>query len=318
MEEDRKLYPLRFRPLEDKYSWGTDEFKMADLGWRDSLVREGWLAGNSIGEIMDMYMDRVVGDDVFERFGRQFPLQVKYLRVSGRQALRVHPDDELASQRYDFLGREKFWYVVSAAEDARLYLGMRSAVSASDFIEACGKGDADAFLNCVRPKAGDVFVIPPGTVNAAAGNVVIAEVSESSPMDFRLCGPLPEEDADEFDPALGLVDALDFIDYGKFRKTALETFEVNVRTLDNILHIFTEEPDSFALFSCVCGEAEIRYGEDRTPLKEGETVLVPAECNDIFLVPLSKGTVVLESLCPTRPVEDPYINKDAAPTLPEE
>lgn len=318
MEEEKKLYPLRFRPLEDSYSWGTDEFKMADLGWRDSLVRSGWLAGNSIGEIMDMYMDRVVGDNVFEMFGRQFPLQVKYLRVSGRQALRVSPDDELASQRYDFLGREKFWYVVSAGEDARLYLGFRAETGARAFIDACSKGDADEFLNCVSPKAGDVFVIPPGTVNAAAGNVVIAEISESSPMDFRLCGPLPEEDADEFDPALGLVEALDFIDFGKFRKTSLKTFEVNVRALDNPLHIFTEEPDSFALYSCVAGEAEIRCGEEKVPLKEGETVLAPAECCDVFLVPLAKGTVVLESLCSARPGPDPYINPDAAPTLPDE
>lgn len=318
MEEERKLYPLRFRPLEDKYSWGTDEFRMADLGWRDSLVRDGWLSGNSIGEIMDMYMDRIVGEDVFSYFGRQFPIQVKYLRVNGRQALRVSPDDELASQRYDFLGREKYWYVVSAGEDARLFIGFRSETSAPDFIEACGKGNADAFLNSVRPKAGDVFVIPPGTVNAASGNVVIAEISESSPMDFRLCGHLPEEDADEFDPSLGLIEALDFIDFGKFRKTPLKSFEVNVRTLDNPLHIFSEEADSFALYSCVAGEAEVRCGGDKTPLKEGETVLVPAECNDIFLVPLSKGTVVLESLCPVRPAEDPYINKDAAPSLPDE
>lgn len=318
MEEDRKLYPLRFRPLEDKYSWGTDEFRLADLGWRDSLVRDGWLAGNSIGEIMDMYMDRIVGEDVFGVFGRQFPLQVRYLRVSGRQALRVCPDDELAAQRYDFLGREKYWYVVSAGNDARLFLGFRARTSAPDFIKACSEGDADPLLNCVRPKAGDVFVIPPGTVHAASGNVVIVEVSESSPMDFRLCGPAAEEDADEFEPSLGLVEALDFIDFEKYRKMPLKTFEVNVRPLDNPLHIFTEEADSFALYSCVCGDAEVRCGEDRTPLKEGETVLAPAECNDVFLVPLAKGTVVLESLCPVRPSEDPYINKDAAPTLPDE
>ena len=88
MEEEKKLYPLRFRPLEDTCSWGSESFLLADLGYRDTLVRDGWLAGNSIGEVMMLYMDRVVGDGVYDRFGRQFPLQVKYLRIDGRMSLR--------------------------------------------------------------------------------------------------------------------------------------------------------------------------------------------------------------------------------------
>ncbi len=59
--EEKKLYPLAFCSLADEYGWGTDEFLLADLGYRDSLIREGWLAGNAISEIMDTYLDRVVG-----------------------------------------------------------------------------------------------------------------------------------------------------------------------------------------------------------------------------------------------------------------
>ena len=55
--EEKKLYPLRFCTLLDEYGWGSDEFKIADLGYRDSLVRDGWLAGNAVSEVMDTYMD---------------------------------------------------------------------------------------------------------------------------------------------------------------------------------------------------------------------------------------------------------------------
>ena len=73
MTEEKKLYPLRFCSIQDEYVWGKDEFILADLGYRDSLVKDGWLAANTISEVMDTYLDRVVGDRVYEMYGRQFP-----------------------------------------------------------------------------------------------------------------------------------------------------------------------------------------------------------------------------------------------------
>ena len=79
MEELKKLYPMKFCALQDEYSWGSEEFKLADLGYRDSLVRDGWLAGNSLGELMDTYLDRVTGDRLYQYYGRQFPVCVRVL-----------------------------------------------------------------------------------------------------------------------------------------------------------------------------------------------------------------------------------------------
>lgn len=106
--EENALYPLKVCTLEDSYSWGKEEFKIADLGYRDSLLKEGWLAANSISELMDTYMDRIVGDTVFQVYGRQFPVQVKKISCKGKMPLRVHPDDKNAEYRYDALGKEKF------------------------------------------------------------------------------------------------------------------------------------------------------------------------------------------------------------------
>ena len=133
MEEEKKLYPFRFCTLQDDYPWGSEEFRLADLGYRDSLVREGWLAGNSIAEVMDTYLDRVVGEAAYDAYGRQFPVCVRLLHVRGRMPLRVHPDDETAAQRYDFLGKEKLWYVLRAGKDARLMAGFRRDADAGEF-----------------------------------------------------------------------------------------------------------------------------------------------------------------------------------------
>ena len=57
--EEKLLYPIKFCTLQDDYCWGSEVFKIADLGYRDSLVREGWLAGNSLSEVMDTYIEKM-------------------------------------------------------------------------------------------------------------------------------------------------------------------------------------------------------------------------------------------------------------------
>lgn len=337
MEEEKKLYPFRFCTLQDDYPWGSEEFKLADLGYRDSLVREGWLAGNSIAEVMDTYLDRVVGDNVYEYYGRQFPLCVRLLRVQGRMPLRVHPDDETAAQRYDFLGKEKVWYVLRAGRDARLQLGFRRDTDASEVYAGCLDGSVADLLNGIAPHAGQCLHIPAGTPHAASGDVEILEIAESSPMDFCLCGWGEEVHPDEFDTSLTLVEALDFVDYRRYRqafpdRTAgdapgserladLPQLRLDRLTLGAPLQI-RREGGPFLLYSCVRGAASVQLplagGQTLDfALRAGETMLVPAECLEFNLVPTERDTVLLESTV-IRADADPYINPAAEATLPED
>lgn len=338
MEEEKKLYPFKFCTLQDDYPWGSEEFKLADLGYRDSLVREGWLAGNSIAEVMDTYLDRVVGDNVYEYYGRQFPLCVRLLRVRGRMPLRVHPDDETAAQRYDFLGKEKLWYVLRAGRDARLQLGFLRDVDAAEVYAGCLDGSVEKLMNVIAPHAGQCLHIPAGTPHAAAGDVEILEIAESSPMDFCLCGWGEEVHPDEFDTSLTLVEALDFIGYKRFKNDGKAGYpagdapgserlaELPQLRLDRIrlgapIQI-RREGGPFLLYSCVRGAASVQLplagGQTLDfALRAGETMLVPAECLEFTLVPTERDTVLLESTV-IRADADPYINPAAEATLPED
>lgn len=337
MEEEKKLYPFRFCELEDNYAWGSEVFKLADLGYRDSLVHDGWLAANSIGEVMDMYMDRVVGDNVFEFWGRQFPVCVKVLNVKGKTPLMVHPDDETASQRYDFLGKEKLWYVTKAGRDAKVMAGFRKDTDASEVYAKCLDNSVEDILNVIAPHAGQWFHIPPGTPHAAAGDMTVIEISESSPLDFCLCGWGEQVSLDEFDESLNLIDALDFINYSKFRSDEAEhshadeagtnlldlpQFNVTRIDLKDAMHVFSEKFDSFVLYMCVEGAASVQLQVlDRTAgfdFGKGGLILVPAECPDFNLAATARGTVILEVTVPFRKGQDAYINPDAEPSLPEE
>lgn len=326
--EEKKLYPLKFRPLRDDYDWGSETFLLADLGYRDTFVRDGWLAGNQMGEIMDTYMERVVGDNVYEYYGRQFPLCVRMIHAEGRMPLRVHPDDETAGQRYDFLGKEKLWYVLRCGRNAKFMLGFREDTDASVVYGKCADGSIDGILNTIAPHAGQYFRIPPGTPHCADGDMDILEISQSSPVDICMCGWGKTVSPDEFDDALTLADALDFIGYKAFKSEKpgpilvdIPQFRVEKIELKAALHSYCGQDSAFVLYVCIGGAAAAQIdvlGQTASfPFKSGEVLLVPAECNDFRMVPSDPGTLLLEVEVPHIVENDAYINPDRPATLPE-
>ena len=314
MAEEKPLYPLRFAAEEKIVKpWGEETYKVADLGFADTVVLGGWLGGNTLGELMETYLERLVGETAFEWYGTQFPVQVKLLDVQGRTALRVNADDETAAQRYDSFGKTALWYVAEAGPDARLFLGWNRDVTASECYEKCLDGSIEEALNVIRPRKGDSFLIRPGTVHAAQGPLRLIEISESSGLFFRLCDWGREKDP-ETARELHLEEAFDLIDLraytpenegkkpGDITELLADCPQLTVTRirLSDALHIYAEPMDSFFIYVCVEGAASVQLrGEAATEafeLAAGDVLLVPAEVKDFFLVPRDKGTVLLETI----------------------
>ncbi|MGM9737623.1 MAG: class I mannose-6-phosphate isomerase [Candidatus Cryptobacteroides sp.] len=173
---ERKLYPMRF----------PAESGLADLGLKETEVMNGWLAGSTISEVMETYLERVTGETVYSYFGRQFPLLMRLFKVEERLPLMVCPDDAIAFQRYDTLGKTKFWYVADAEPGSKLYLGFKREVPAGELYDRCLSGTLEEVLNEVTPHKGQGFIIPPGLVHSASAGLVLAEISESSDLDFKV------------------------------------------------------------------------------------------------------------------------------------
>ena len=312
-----------------------ESWELADMGIEDSVVANGWLAGNTISDLMETYLERVVGENVYNYYGRQFPLLIKFLDINDRLSVQVHPDDEVAAERYDSLGKAEIWYVMDAQPGAKIYAGFNRDVTAQELYDRCHNGTVEEILNVIYPKKGDALFIAPGTVHAADGGLLIAEIQESSDMTFRLY-----DWGREFDPAtarpLHLEEAIDLIDYKAFdpslyidgSKMGSQVAEHLIErpefcatkiNLTDPLHIYTEKFESFIIYVCVEGAASIQVpstkenGEaymENYEFSKGETILVPAEMPDFFLVPRDRSTVLLETV--TRPVEeDDYINPDS-------
>lgn len=393
---EKKLYPLKFIPVPSRRPWGgsalvtelgkyfveVDEegnetvlgadvligesWELADMGTEDSVVENGWLAGNTIGEIMETYLERVVGENVYNYYGRQFPLLIKFLDINDKLSVQVHPDDEVAAERYDSLGKAEIWYIMDAKPGAKMYCGFTRDITAQEFYDRCQNGTVEEVLNVIYPKKGDVIYITPGTVHAADGGILIAEIQESSDMTFRLY-----DWGREFNPAtarkMHLEEAIDVIDYrafdpGIYRKGPLwgeeasyvpcqprecectcegecechchdmsqegqmiqdlvecPQFCVSKIALTDPLHIYTEQFGSFIVYICLEGAASIQVpstkenGEaymENYEFKKGETILVPADMPDFFLVPRDPETLLLEAVTRPEEIADGYIDPE--------
>jgi mannose-6-phosphate isomerase len=91
-----ELYPLKFEHIYKDKIWGGTRFKTllkrVDVpsdtcgeSWEISAVEDnisivanGFLQGNSLQEIIEIYMDEIVGGKVYEQFGPEFPLLLNF------------------------------------------------------------------------------------------------------------------------------------------------------------------------------------------------------------------------------------------------
>lgn len=325
-ENNKKLYPIAF--LEDKSEtpWGHVCYQIADLGFVDSMVAEGWFGGNTLSELMGTYLERVVGDDSFEYYGLQFPLMVKVIKTTARQPLQINVGDKVAEERYDSFGKTAFWYIKEAQEDASLFLGLKQDVEAGEFYQRCQDGTIREILNVEHPKAGDCFLIKPGTVFAAGPGMTIVEISECSELAFNL--------------EMELEEAFDLIDFNRYSPPSegghgcqgvntlgrtmaeCDEFKVTMLKLENPVHIFSDQPGGFAIYHCISGEAFVQApnesgGFENWFVKAGKSILVPSEVNDYIIFPAEEGTQVLEAIVPKRSLPDSYYGDSPAEENPD-
>ena len=305
MSDNIKLTPLKFLPDIIDMPWGKVEYRIADLGFVDSMASEGSLKGNTLSDIMQTYLEQVVGETSFEWYGTQFPVLVKRLHVKGRTSLHVNPDDESAEQRYDAFGKTALWYVEAAGPKARLYLGFKRPVTAEEFYNACREGSVEKLLHAVHPEPGEAYLITPGLVHAAQ-DVTLTEVAESSELWFRL------HDWNRQDREIHLEEAFDLIDF-KAKAFAVPQgdilavtpqFTVHKIALDQALKSHRDTEDTFLIYLCLSGSLTVNVGEKNWNAGAGDLVMLPSDVTDFFLLPAAKDTVLFEVRMDPRPDND--------------
>lgn len=312
-----ELYPLKFAPIFKDKIWGgqkantvfgLDFSPLPNCGevWvlsgypqNESVVTNGFLKGNDLNELIEVYMEDLVGDKVFEDHGAEFPLLIKILDSNDWLSIQVHPDDKLAAERHQGSGKTEMWYVIDAEPGSELINGFRTTVTPEQYLEKLNKGELTSILNYEKAVKGDVFFIPAGRVHALGPGLFIAEIQQSSDHTYRIFD-YNRVDATgkprELHTDLAL-DALDF-QYRSNTRTVYKPelnqtvpiaecpyFETNLLRIGTSIDKDYAAIDSFVILFCVSGKCTVVYEDGKEKLKAGETMLIPAIMNDITLVP---------------------------------
>ena len=305
---ENNLYPIKFQTIYKPKIWGGESWVISGVEGDVSVVANGFLAGNSLDELLEIYMGDLVGDAVYERFGNEFPLLIKFIEANDRLSVQVHPGDELAAERHNAFGKTEMWYVLDCKEGAELVNGFNREITKEQYLDALNTGKIMDILNFIKVKRGDVFFIPSGRVHAIGAGNYIAEIQQTSDVTYRIYDydrRDSEGNARELHTDLA-VDAIDYKHYDNYRTDYVadvnetvnvvdcEYFTTNVFELDMPVEKDFPEIDSFIIYMCTGGSVRIEYDDNHSSvtIKRGESVLVPAVIKNLCFYPDGKTTLL--------------------------
>jgi mannose-6-phosphate isomerase len=312
-----ELYPIKFEPiLLDKIwggnklvrDWGKngDASRLIGESWELSAVAEnlsvvsnGFLSGNNIEELIEVYMGDITGEAVYEKYGVEFPLLIKFIEADEDLSVQVHPGDELAKKRHNAYGKTEMWYILDSKPGAKIYTGFRHPLTREAYNDALRNGTIPELLNEEKSEKGDAFFTPAGRIHAIGAGNILVEIQQTSDITYRIFDwnrKNPDGTSRELHTELA-ADAIDYKASGKtvLRKEALPDktenlvtsnyFICNILTFSSSIKKDYNLIDSFVIYICIDGEFIIHWDKGAEPVRKGETVLLPAMITDVVLEP---------------------------------
>jgi len=319
-----ELYPLKFEPLLKEKIWGGEtlskhygksqngsgkigeSWEISAVSDNLSVVSNGFLAGNNIEELIEVYLGDITGDQIYEKFGAEFPLLIKLVEARENLSVQVHPGNDAARERHGAYGKTEMWYIIESETDAKIYTGFREPVTREIYTEALEKGEIVNLLNAEDALPGDTFFTPAGRIHAIGAGILLAEIQQTSDITYRIydwgrIGPGNNIRELHNDLAPGVID---FNAAGEtaVRKRPLlnksenlvscEFFTTNIMQFDRLIGKNYNLLDSFVVYLCTEGRFRVKWKNGEEMLVKGETCLLPACIREVILVPETRSTVL--------------------------
>ena len=317
-------YPIKFQPILKDKIWGGEKLKnilnkpskRSDIGesWEISgvkndisVVENGALKGATLNQLLERYKERLLGKKNWKVFGPDFPLLIKYIDAKTELSVQLHPHDKLAKERHNSFGKTEMWFIMQAEENAEINVGFKKSISKEEYLDHLHSGKITEVLNFEKVKKGDSFFINTGKVHAIGAGVLLAEIQQTSDITYRIFDWDRVDDkgnSRELHTGLAL-DAIDFEKKDDFRMNYskklnessniahCEYFTTNFLPIKGNLIKNYSALDSFVIYMCVAGKAEVSIEGSSEKLKMGETLLIPAENKEVK-ISSSEGAELLE------------------------
>jgi mannose-6-phosphate isomerase len=319
-----ELYPFKFETVLKEKVWGGDalvnrfnkkapvngkygeSWEISAVSGNLSVVSNGFLAGNNIQELIEVYMGDITGDAVYEKFGDEFPLLIKFIESREDLSIQVHPGNELAKKRHNAYGKTEMWYILESENNAKIYTGFRNGVTKEMYQEAIEKGTLPEILNIENATPGNAYFTPAGRIHAIGAGIVLVEIQQTSDITYRIFDwnrKSSGKEKRELHTDLAL-DALDFSASGpsvikaepvmneSLTLVKSEFFDTNLLKINKPVKKEYYLNDSFVIYICTEGEFILRWDDDHEHVKKGETVLVPAMIREVILEPVNESQLL--------------------------
>ena len=307
-------YPIKFLPILKEKIWGGTKLREVlnknsdreDLGesWEISgvkndisVVENGPLKGRTLNQLLEQYKSDFLGKKNFEVFGAEFPLLIKFIDARTELSVQLHPHDEIAKKKHDSFGKTEMWYIMQADQGAEINVGFKKSISEAEYLEHLNSGKITELLNFEKVKKGDAFFINTGKVHAIGAGVLLAEIQQTSDITYRIYD-WDRVDAHGNSRELHTDLALDAIDFERkedFKReypsienessniANCEYFTTNFLPLNGRLEKDFSTIDSFVIYMCVSGKAEVSIEGNSEIIEQGQTLLIPAKNDNVKL-----------------------------------
>jgi mannose-6-phosphate isomerase len=319
-----ELYLLKFKPLFKDKIWGGDRIKnilgmnysplpncgeawvLSGVPGSETIVSNGFLKGNELNELVEVFMEDLVGEAAFEKHGNEFPLLIKFIDSNDSLSIQVHPDDALAARRGIGNGKSEMWYILEAEPGAEIISGFNRRMDVKTYLEFLESNKLTEILNREKAHKGDVFYIPAGRVHALGPGILLAEIQQTSDVTYRIYdwGRVDENGKSR---ELHQDQALEAINF-----TVPDSYRTNYRNVLNQTESLVDSPhfttqllsfnkairkdytelDSFVIYVCVEGRIRVESGSSIETLKKGEVLLIPAIAEKVLLSPKTESRIL--------------------------
>ena len=194
-------YPFLLSPAAKDYIWGGDrlndeyakDIPLSPLAetWECSThpdgvseVASGEFAGMSLAEVLRARPE-YIGSHPKPVDG--LPILIKFIDAKQDLSIQVHPDDEFAwKYEHGQRGKTEMWYVLDAAKDASIILGLHHSTDVDTLRRSIQEGTIGEYLQRIRVKENDLFYVEAGTIHAIGAGTLLVEIQESSNLTYRL------------------------------------------------------------------------------------------------------------------------------------
>ncbi len=308
------LYPLKFYPILKERLWGGtklgtllgkelesdlvgESWELSGVAGDVSIVANGSFTGTPLTDLINRYPVEILGKSVLERFGKEFPILIKFIDAQKDLSIQLHPNDELARKRHNSFGKTEMWYVMNADKDAELIIGFKEDITKEIYVESLKNNTLTDLLNFEKVSEGDTYFISAGKIHAIGAGVLIAEIQQTSDQTYRVydynrkdaLGNLRELHTELSIDAIGYNKQDDFkVSYEQETNVSntmvnCPYFKTNFISINKNIQIDVSDRDSFTIFMCIDGDVLIENNFGSILIKKGETVLVPAITGHILL-----------------------------------